>query len=337
MTTPNDRTRVCSRWSAQPCPETVGLRRYTNGYFCPAHAPGAVAPPLPDANPLKTAALAYAARGWHVFPITPGGRVSAVTDWPNRATATDTARIARCWEHRPYNIGIACGPSGLVVVDLDMPKSEDDKPKDEWAGEQVSCGADVLAVLAARAGEPFPDHTFTVTTQAGGTHLYFAAPDSLALPSTSGKHGWKVDTRANGGYVIAAGSVRNDRPYTVTRDVPVAPLPDWLFAILRPAPVARRRVPTPVLRDASRYATVAFENECANVESAPDGTRGVTLLRAARALGRFVASGDLPRPMVEDALREKGAAAGMEDARCVAIIRSALNWSIANNQRRGAA
>lgn len=50
-----------------------------------------------------------------------------------------------------------------------------------------------------------------------------------------------VDTRGVGGYVVAAGSVRRVagevRKYQVVRDVPVAPLPEWLSEALA-APAA---------------------------------------------------------------------------------------------------
>jgi hypothetical protein len=296
-----------------------------NGYFCPAHAPG-----RPDTNPLKTAALSAASRGWHVFPLVPNEKRPAVKDWETRAT-TDPERVARCWDHGPYNVGLATGPSGLVVVDLDLPKNEDDVPKGPWANEKVADGADVLAILAARAEAPFPDATFTVTTRSGGWHLYFLAPDGPGLSSTAGKHGWKVDTRAHGGYVIAAGSTVDGRPYTITRDGDVTPLPGWLLSLLRPAPVARRPVPVAIPRDISAYAAAALRNESANVAGAPEGMRNATLVRAARALGRLVASGDLPHAVVESALKEGALRSGLTERESVAAIAGALNWSIAHN------
>ncbi|WP_346012269.1 bifunctional DNA primase/polymerase [Streptomyces sp. SID3343] len=318
---------------------TEGLRRYVNGYFCPAHAPGSPlreTPPLaPDDNPLKTAALSAAARGWRVFPLVPGAKRPAVRDWETRAT-TDAERIARCWDLAPYNIGLATGPSGLVVVDLDKPKNEDDVPKGPWANENVADGADVLAILATRAEASFPDATFTVTTRSGGRHLYFLAPDGPGLPSTVGKHGWKVDTRAHGGYVIAAGSIIDARRYTIARAGDVAPLPDWLLALLRPAPVVRRRVPTPIPRDTSAYAAAALRNETANVAGTAEGGRNAALVRAARALGRLVASGDLPRAVVEDALKEGAMGSGLTERESVPAITSALNWSIAHNSASAA-
>lgn len=60
-------------------------------------------------------------------PLIPGDKRPAVTDWETRAT-TDRERITLCWTHAPYNVGIATGPSRLVVVDLDVPKCPDDTP-----------------------------------------------------------------------------------------------------------------------------------------------------------------------------------------------------------------
>lgn len=86
---------------------------------------------------LLTAALDAAERGWHVFPLRPGDKRPALhgesvcpgigdcagghRKWEDRAT-TDPDRIRRAWAHGAFNVGIATGPSGLVVIDLDMPK-----------------------------------------------------------------------------------------------------------------------------------------------------------------------------------------------------------------------
>jgi hypothetical protein len=189
---------------------------------------------------LPHAALDAAARGWHVFPLRPGDKRPAVTDWETRAT-TDPERIARCWAHASYNIGLATGPSGLVVVDLDMPKGPADVPPADWALPGVTSGADVLAVLCERHNQAYPGDTFTVRTWSGGTHLYFTAPEGEPLRNTSGDKGnglgWKIDTRAHGGYVVAPGSTFADHPYETARDAPVAPLPGWLAELLRPAPL----------------------------------------------------------------------------------------------------
>jgi hypothetical protein len=125
-------------------------------------------------NALLTAALAAADRGWHVFPLIPNDKLPAVKHWEARAT-TDPARITRCWSTGPYGVGIACGPSGLVVVDLDQPKP-DQTPPEAWRRPGITCGADVLAAVADQHGQPYPADTHTVLTGRGGEHLYFTAP-----------------------------------------------------------------------------------------------------------------------------------------------------------------
>lgn len=150
--------------------------------------------PHPSATVLRRTALAAAARGWHVFPLIPGDKRPAIRAWEERAT-TDPKRIARCWAAGPYNVGVAAGPSGLLVVDLDLPKHADDTPPADAARPGIRDGRDVFrAVCGDHAGTPDAPDTYSVTTGTGGTHLYFTAPDGTELRNSAGKLGWKVDT-----------------------------------------------------------------------------------------------------------------------------------------------
>jgi hypothetical protein len=244
--------------------------------------------------------------------------------------------VARWWAHSPRaNVGLSCGPSGLVVVDLDAPKPGREQPPPEWHLPGVTCGADVLAVLAERAAEPLPTETYTVRTGRGGLHLYFTAPTGVRLGNTAADQGngigWCVDTRAAGGYVVAAGSVVAGRPYTLVHDASPAPLPAWLAALLaRPRP-GRERPPqsaAAVLDGIARrpgYAGAALRSEMQRVLDAADGARNVTLNAAAFALGQLVAGGLLPRDLAEDALARAGLAIGLGERECAATIRSGLN------------
>ncbi|MGH3859981.1 bifunctional DNA primase/polymerase, partial [Actinokineospora sp.] len=168
-----------------------------------------------------TAALAAAARGWHVFPLQTNAKRPALHGhtrcpgagpcanghhgWEQRAT-TDPDRIRCAWSHGPFNIGIATGPSNLVVVDLDVPKQDDPPRPAAWSLPGVGDGADVFTVVCQSAEQPVPWDTCTVGTPSGGIHLYFAAPAGVELRNTGGERGnglgWKVDTRAHGGYVV---------------------------------------------------------------------------------------------------------------------------------------
>ncbi|MGW4237869.1 bifunctional DNA primase/polymerase [Streptomyces sp. NPDC004749] len=292
-------------------------------------------------SPFLASALEAAARGWAVFPLRPGSkrpalhgeercpRTGACTGghlkWEQRAT-TDPDRIHRAWAAGRFNIGIATGPSGLVVVDLDQPKPTKDSA-------DTPSGVTTFRALCERAGHPVPA-TYRTRTASGGEHLYFTAPHGARLANTASKLAPLVDTRAWGGYVVAAGSLTGNSGYTIATRIDPAPLPEWLYTLLTPRQASRTLTALPAPSTASRYASAALKAETTNVRNAPEGTRNWTLTRAARALGRFIASGDLPRSEVEDALKGAGLAAGLRERECTPAITSALNWSIAHNPGR---
>jgi Bifunctional DNA primase/polymerase, N-terminal. len=289
---------------------------------------------------LLNAALTAAERGWYVFPLRPGVKFPALhgertctgtgpcesghRKWEQRST-TDPDRIRATWSHGPFNVGIATGPSGLLVVDLDTLKPEDQKGTPD--------GATSFAALCERAGQTAPD-TYRVRTARGGEHLYFTQPPGVRLHSTKGRLAKKIDTRGWGGYVVAAGSTTPAGSYEPLCGPEAACLPSWLQSILQPAPKAAVAPSVAVAGQSRRYADVALADETRKISEAQVGEREAKLFRAARALGRFVAWGDLPRHVVEQALQTGGEAAGLSASECRSTLRSALNWSIAHNQNR---
>ncbi|TDB81480.1 bifunctional DNA primase/polymerase [Micromonospora sp. KC721] len=327
---------------------------------------------MPDTSMLLAAALACAARGWHVFPLRPDHPHATEDEakrpaFPNRCTAercdqtdprckaagrhvgweeratTDPTRIRRAWSTHPYGVGIACGPSGLVVVDLDVPKRPDDTPPPEWAG---ACdGLDVFGTLAARHGTPIDnlsgfgpdappaggiDVTYTVLTASGGSHLYYQHPDGgPQLRNTTGDRGglgWKVDTRAHGGYVVAAGSTVNGRPYEVALDCDPAPLPNWLASLLAPAPRSADR-PAPVALPPDRhgrYVAAAIRNQVAHLTAAPEGQRNHALFTSAVALGQLAAGGALTDTDVYAVLEPAALSTGLRPGEVARTIASGL-------------
>ncbi|UQX00911.1 bifunctional DNA primase/polymerase [Streptomyces sp. RerS4] len=297
---------------------------------------------------LLNAALTAAQRGWPVFPLRPGSKVPALHGEtrcprtgacadghakPEQRATTDPDRIRTAWAAGAYNVGVATGPAGLVVIDLDPPKPSD--PPGTLSGAQI------LDALCRATGETLPP-TYTVTTPSGGRHRYFTAPAGIIMRSTQDILGRHIDTRAWGGYVVAPGSTTPTGAYTVTDDRPVAPLPAWLCAKLTEPPRIKAVPLSPTtVRPAGRraaYADAALRNEEQAVANAPEGHRNQALVRAARALGRLIASGDLDRTLVEQALSRGAEAAGLKPYEYRSAITSALNWSIANNPAgRGAA
>jgi hypothetical protein len=273
---------------------------------------------------LMRTALAHAGRGWRVFPLRPGDKRPAIRDWEARAT-TDPARIRREWAREPFGIGIACGPSGLVVVDLDTPKPDTVRPP-EWDRPGIQDGMDVLTALAERHGAEVPHDTYSVqTASSGGEHLYFAAPPHSRIRNSAGRLGWLIDLRAAGGYVVAAGSVVRGRRYRAA-DAPVAPLPAWIARLVEePVPQQGNFVSLlDVVGRRSAYVAAALRGELDNVLAAQPGNRNHALNAAAFALGQLVGGGLLPEALATAALAEASAAIGLPAAEAHRTIRSGL-------------
>lgn len=246
-------------------------------------------------NTFADAAARAAARGWRVLPLRPGTKRPAVNNWEQRAT-TDPDRIARCWATGPYNIGIATGPSALVVIDLDVVRPGDPIP-DQWARLDQPGGSHVLAELAARVGAGIPE-TYTIGTPSGGRHLYFHAPAGTQIRKDEGRLGWKIDVRAWGGQVVAPGSLIDGRPYTVVDDHEPVELPAWLAVRLTRDPAIATAPARPVRLNPSgsrhRYVTGAVNDQVRRIEDAAGGERNRTLYMSAVLLGQLVAGDEIP-------------------------------------------
>lgn len=208
---------------------------------------------LAELPPLTRARLAgwleLAERGWYLFPIRTGRMAPPVfTGWARHAS-TDPARLIGYFSRNPgHNVGIACRPSGLLVIDC--------AKRDGETGD----GAANLAQLATARGHTIPA-TYTVSTPSPlglGQHLYFQTPAEAAglpeLGNTTRTLAPLLDSRGggagDGGYVLAAGSWLTSQPAAGNRpghpggtyeridDIDPAELPTWLT---RPSPKAGHR------------------------------------------------------------------------------------------------
>lgn len=304
-------------------------------------------------TPSSTASL-LVARGFALFPLRAGSKQPAVArDWEHAAT-TSLVRLRQLSADPRANYGVACGPSNLIVIDLDVAKDADARTVDGAAedattgapcvtpvhGAGVAHGMQVLRELAA--GRELP-RTFTVRTPSGGTHLYFRPPvDGPAPRNTVRRLGPLIDTRGVGGYVVAPGSRVDGAVYEIVDDAPIAELPEWIAGLLRPLesrPVAGEPLPLstalgPVgARLGGAYARTALEREAARVESARVGTRNDTLNRAAYSLGTLVGSGMLDRARVEAELTRAALAAGLDERETASTVRSGLTAGMARPRR----
>lgn len=134
-------------------------------------------------------ALAHAARGWYVFPCKPRDKFPITQNGWHDASREE-AKIRAWWTKTPdANVGIACGMSGLAVLDIDSGIT-DDVHITEWASKH--------------------NLPFSYTVRSGrrpgfGVQVYFEG----AIPDVKGWEfdGCKGDIKSLGGYVIAAGSI----------------------------------------------------------------------------------------------------------------------------------
>ncbi|HEY0936065.1 MAG TPA: bifunctional DNA primase/polymerase [Trebonia sp.] len=277
---------------------------------------------------LLRSALAAARRGWHVFPCAAGGKRPALRgNWQDLAT-TSPGQLRDWWARASYNIGIACGPSGLVVIDLDLPHEPADD--DDMAGGALFplSGADRLGRLARQHKQRYPAGTYVVDTPSGGCHLYFSAPADVRARNSAGVLAPHIDVRADGGYVVGAGSRIDGRVYAARgRPRPAAPLPPWLGQLVTQTPVPE--VPAPRLPVTDRaegraYAMAALRAETERVAAARPGTRNDTLNRAAFSLGQLVAARLLPPIPVITGLISAAQHAGLSEEEATRTVRSGL-------------
>ena len=265
-----------------------------------------MAPPATASNPLLSAALEYAARGFPVFPCKPRSKEPATPHGFKDAT-TDPAKIRAFWKTEPLaNVAIATGAASVFVLDVDGLEGEAS-----------------LAALLSKNG-PLPRTTEVQTGR--GRQLHFAG---CGLPSSAGKLGPGLDTRGRGGYVVAPPSIHpNGTRYAFTYQDGLAKAPAWLAASFakpepppRPAPVAVK----PSSGRSTPYGRKALDGLTDEVARATEGTRNHTLNRAAHRAGKLVAGGEVDEGEARAALVAAGRAAGLEEEEIAKTVASGLD------------
>ncbi len=137
----------------------------------------------------------YAAIGYRVFPLKPGDKKPEGRLAPNGVNdaTSDLAVIERWWKAEP-NCGVGLSCEGLLVVDQDGPTGK------AWLSESPDLQAE-LAESPVRA-----------LTPSDGWHTIYRQPPGSDWRNTTGKLAPKVDTRANGGYIVVYPTVLD--PYS---------------------------------------------------------------------------------------------------------------------------
>ncbi|MGW7417681.1 bifunctional DNA primase/polymerase [Streptomyces sp. NPDC054863] len=345
--------------------------------------PEAPVPQAPVPPSLATASWC-AGRGWPVHPLAPGRKTPAgncescrtpghnhqgcaclpAGRWCHgfHAATLDADRIEQWWGSAPgQGVGVACGPAGLVIIDIDAHQQQ--LPDRDRLLPGISISADVdlaglangfhtLAVLAALRGTTSPADdatTLRVRTPSGGLHVWYRAHRSHHWRCSTGSGpgralAWQVDVRAHGGYIVAPGTTTRAGSYTPVDEMrEPALLPDWLARELeRTGHLATAHVPAPrPVPPRARQAVIAAGGgrqsplralskglaEVAGCAAVPEGAAfSEKLNRAAYTAGGLVAAGHLTQNEAENILKEVAEQARPgQERRYTPIIRSGLN------------
>lgn len=197
-------------------------------------------------TPALKAALFYASLGWSVVPVhtaskhngkiacscskgehcpSPGKHPAVAWARYQKERASDIELTA--WFSGPFKrngVGIITGRvSGIFVVDVDC-----------GPGKQ---GADTLNILQLN-NDDLPE-TCEAITGSGGRHYIYRNPPDVLITTDKGVLGPDVDTRGEGGFIVASPSFHacgnryrwkaENHPQTM----PIADAPDWVIAMAR--------------------------------------------------------------------------------------------------------
>lgn len=307
------------------------------------------------------AALAYAHRGWQVFPLhgIVNGRCTCgrwdcsspgkhpLTRHGVKDSSIDPDVIREWWTRWPAaNVGIATGEcSRLVVIDVDLPRA-------------LSSLDAVIHKLP---------RTLTALTGGGGIHLLYRGCSqervrnrTSSLPGMADLTG--IDLRGDGGYIVAPPSFHvcgnryewlalgrsiqieypHDHDEDQERDESVgdplhamsllselADAPAWLVDEARY--VTSQAPPSPPRfsdGDGTPYGLAALADEVDRVRTAAVGTRNHTLNRAAFCLAQLVAGGELSESVSRPALIAAALAAGLTEHEIRRTIASAFGAGV---------
>jgi hypothetical protein len=206
----------------------------------------------------------------------------------------------------PWNIGIACKQSCLLVVDEDQP------------------GA--FAAFAASIGKAV-EPTFAIDT-AKGRHYYYRQAEGAPLGNSRGRlAGHGIDVRGGGsglgGYVVGPGSVhRTGVIYTpADSSAPILPVPDWLAEALCPAlppePVHRARRPASTFGALRGLIRVVLD-------ATPERDRNTRLYWSACRAAELVSAGRVDEATATGLLVDAATRTGLPEAEARRTIASGL-------------
>lgn len=297
---------------------------------------------------ILTAALGYAALGWPAFMLSPSkvpvkncptcdpgdpryvehdrGICDHLTCHGFYAATTDPARLTEMVRLHPRGcLAVRTGaPSGLVVVDVDV--TTEGGPNDP--------GLKSLAVLDEQGLLP---GTVTGMTGSGGLHLLYAHPGGY-LMSGAHKIAHKIDSKADGGYIVVPPSIhpRTGSPYRWSGDGrydhDLPELPEALCARLRPPEPVRPPGTVAVRGWGARTGRGRLGGLLRTVLEA-NGDRNDRLYWAAKKTGEMIAAGEIDEAPAIAALQDTGREVGLSENEIGDARRGTIGSGLRNGRR----
>ena len=294
----------------------------------------------------------------------------AVGGWCHgvRAATIDPGCITTWWQREPRAVpGVAAGPSGLVLVDIDahggppppnlatgllpgIDLAAEPIPRNAWDDPaRFRDGRDTLTLLARLRGGPRPwppgpgHQPVTATTPSGGAHLWYQAPANglrQALADPQGRYGlaWQVDIKAGWSYGVAPGATTKTGSYRLRAGDPARPgrMPAWLAreVIRATTTAAPPRPATPLLLSRpggpgpAAYLATVLSRGAAQLAAMTDGRKRALSALAYHAGGLLTWSG-LSREQITSQLIDAGIAAGLGPGITARIVNRAITNGIA--------
>src|ERR1700692_3340167 len=134
----------------------------------------------------------YVKAGWWIFPLPPGCKKPRDAEHTFLHASNDLAQIDKWWAENPeYNIGLDCGRSNIVAVDVD---TKDGKVGNESFYTLINGDLDAVGTVIAR-------------TWSGGWHYFYEGDFPRTINAFKGEGLLDIDLCGSGGYVVLAPSV----------------------------------------------------------------------------------------------------------------------------------
>jgi len=232
-------------------------------------------------------ALHAASKGFAVFPV--AGKRPLVA-WRADSTDDPDTVTGQPWSEAT-GIGVDCGKSGLVVVDID--------------------DLDAIPALAEEVGwDATHDETLISRTGRGGLHIFYRAGSNEVRNSAS-KVVQGVDIRGSGGFVVIPPSLHeNGARYEWLNDHEPAPIPERMVEVFN---YREERVPSEAPGSISheRWGLAALAAGAHDIETSPPGQRNNVLNGTAYRIFGIVKGGHLDEEVARARLTRAGLHVGL--------------------------